>query len=80
MPDPYGADTDVVSFLFRHDTRGEIFRPYLKDSVILVSFMTIAELERWSLQRNWGPGRRQTLMTYLDEFTNVLGDRSLCRV
>jgi tRNA(fMet)-specific endonuclease VapC len=37
-------DTDVVSFLFKRDTRAELYRPHLVGRRIVVSFMTVAEL------------------------------------
>ncbi len=71
-------DTDVISYLFRHDTRAEAYRPYLTGKVLAVSFMTIAELERWALQRNWGPARQERMAAFLAQFTIMLVDRSLC--
>jgi hypothetical protein len=51
---PLLIDTDVISFLFKRDTRAELYRPHLQNTLPLVSFMTIAELEQWALIRNWG--------------------------
>jgi tRNA(fMet)-specific endonuclease VapC len=45
------ADTDVLSYLVRGDTRGEAFRPYLEGRRLAVSFQTVAELDRWALER-----------------------------
>jgi tRNA(fMet)-specific endonuclease VapC len=42
-------DTDVVSFLFKSDTRAEPFLPYMQDRRQVISFMTEAELEQWIL-------------------------------
>ena len=52
------VDTDVISYLLKDDTRAEYYRPLLKDNVIIVSFMTIAEMDRWALVRQWGTTRR----------------------
>jgi predicted nucleic acid-binding protein len=41
--------------------------------------MTIAELDRWALHRNWGAPRRSELATFLERFTAVMSDRRLCR-
>jgi hypothetical protein len=58
------VDTDVVSFLFKHDTHAEPYRPHLTEKLLVLSFMTIAELDRWVLERNWdrlaGPGWKNT--------------------
>lgn len=51
------VDTDVFSFLFNSDTCAEIFCPYLTGVTPVVSFMTVAELDRWALERKWGEQR-----------------------
>lgn len=48
-------DTDVVSFLFKGDTRAEAYRPHLRGKIPALSFMTVAELYQWVFVRNWGP-------------------------
>ena len=47
------VDTDVVSMLFKGDTRARAYRPHVTDRLLGLSFMTLAELERWSLERDW---------------------------
>jgi hypothetical protein len=47
-------DTDVVSFLFKRDTRAELYRPHLVGRRIVVSFMTVAELEAWAADSKVG--------------------------
>jgi tRNA(fMet)-specific endonuclease VapC len=46
------VDTDVVSFLFKRDSRADRYRPYMTGRLLVVSFMTVAELDRWALARN----------------------------
>jgi len=41
--------------------------------------MTIAELERWALQRDWGSARRERMTDFLSQFVVALVDRDLCR-
>jgi tRNA(fMet)-specific endonuclease VapC len=80
MPEPgCVVDTDVVSYLFRNDTRAEQFRPHITGRILAVSFMTVAELDRWALQRNWGSARRERMTDFLSRFVIVLVDRALCR-
>lgn len=78
-PDGCVVDTDVLSYLFRRDTRAEQYRPYLTGRLVAVSFMTIAELDRWALQRNWAQARRELMAAFLARFTIVLADRALCQ-
>ena len=40
--------------------------------------MTIAELDRWVIQRNWGQSRRNWLNRYLDPFVILPYNRALC--
>ena len=54
---PVVLDTDVVSFLFKSDSRAQSYIPHLGDRQWLISFMTEAELEQWVLRWNWTPRR-----------------------
>ena len=40
--------------------------------------MTVAELDRWALQRNWGEARRATMEERLRQFVLPPVDRDLC--
>ena len=48
------VDTDVVSFLFKNHPIGLRYDPELAWRVALISFMTVAEVERWAI-RTWRP-------------------------
>lgn len=72
------VDTDVISYLLRGDTRAARFRPSLTNRLLAVSFMTVAELDRWALQYRWGPARLERLAAFLEQFVIVLADRALC--
>ncbi|HET8629036.1 MAG TPA: PIN domain-containing protein [Thermomicrobiales bacterium] len=78
MPDGCVVDTDVLSYLFRRDTRAERFRPYLTGRIPTVSIMTLAELQRWALHRNWGQARREQLAAFLEPFAITMADYALC--
>jgi predicted nucleic acid-binding protein len=52
------VDTDVVSMLFKGDTRALAYGPHITGRLLGISFMTLAELERWPLERNWGQRRK----------------------
>ena len=43
------VDTDVVSMLFKGDTRAQRYRAHLAGRLLGVSFMTLAELDDGSL-------------------------------
>lgn len=72
------VDTDVVSFIFKSDSRSILYIPHLTGKIALVSFMTVAELRRWYLQRNWGSARRQDLEDFLQNYYVIHSEDSLC--
>jgi len=72
------VDTDVVSLLFKRDTRAVAFRPPITGRLLGISFMTLAELERWSLERNWGLRRKLELAQHLTRYAVLPVSRELC--
>ena len=48
------VDTDVVSFLFKNHPFAHHYLPDLADRSLVISFMTVAELDRWVLEARWG--------------------------
>jgi len=45
----------------------------------LISFMTMAELERWAIQYRWGEHRLHWIHMYLSRFIIVPSSPDLCR-
>jgi tRNA(fMet)-specific endonuclease VapC len=70
-------DTDVLSYLFKQDSRGEIYKPHLDGKFGVISFMTLAELEFWASIRNWGPQRRIALSAFLEPYAIINSDVEL---
>jgi tRNA(fMet)-specific endonuclease VapC len=75
---PVVVDTDVLSFLYKRDTRARLYEPHLSDPPFIVSFMSLAELRRWTLERNWGESRRQELEGYLTRYLVLHSDDLMC--
>ena len=75
---PVVVDTDVVSYLYKNDTRASLYEPHLNDPPFIVSFMSLAELRRWTLERNWGERRRQELEEYLTRYLILQSDDQMC--
>jgi len=71
-------DTDVVSYLFKGDTQGSLYRPHVAGKLLLISFMTLAELRQRSLLKNWGERRRRELETFLEDYAVIHSDDKLC--
>jgi predicted nucleic acid-binding protein len=80
MPETYVVDTDVLSYLLKRDTRVHVYLPYLPylTDTIIISFMSLAELERWAIERNWGAARRAGLRRFVDGLVTRPVDSALC--
>jgi predicted nucleic acid-binding protein len=56
------VDTDVFSFLFKGtDTRASAYQKEIGPATLCLSFMSVAELRSWALERRWGEWRRRNL-------------------
>ena len=71
------VDTDVVSFLFKNDSRAQLYLPLLRNRKLLVSLMTEAELEQWILLAKWGAVRVQRFQAFMTGFASVPSSRDL---
>jgi tRNA(fMet)-specific endonuclease VapC len=76
---PFVVDTDVVSFIFKKDTRDQFYLGCLRGRSALISFMTEAELERWALQASWSEQRTRRCREFLARFTIVPSSEALSR-
>jgi tRNA(fMet)-specific endonuclease VapC len=72
------VNTDIVSFFFKGDSRRELYRSHLAGKFVVVFFMTVAELDRWALERNWGAARRARLERHLAGYPLYPFNRALC--
>ena len=72
-------DTDVVSYLFKEDSRGELYAPHLIDRELGIAIMTVAELFQWASMRQWGEKRIHQMETWLEQFTVLPVDLETCR-
>lgn len=76
------VDTDVASFIFKKDTRAAFYKQYVNDdSLSVISFQTLAELEQWALNRDWGEERRNELADFIDKgFVVTDSNDVLCKM
>ncbi len=80
MTDRLVVDTDVISFAFKGDTRAKFYEPHLNGRQIVISFMTVAELYRWSEEKNWGMKRAVSLEQHMRNFIVCPADPKLCKI
>jgi tRNA(fMet)-specific endonuclease VapC len=74
------VDTDVVSYIFKCSPVAQLYLPHLRGKFMFISFMTVAELNRWALSKNWGAKSVGELEKYLAEFILRPFDKELCRL
>lgn len=70
-------DTDVVSYLFKKDTRGELYKPHIEGKLQVIAAQTFAELEVLPLNNNWGTKRHMALRIYLKKFVFVEANKDV---
>jgi predicted nucleic acid-binding protein len=70
-------DTDIVSFLFKADSRAQLYAPRLQGQSLAIAFMTVAELYKWPFERNWGEPRKQGLAQHLKNYIVLPYDDAL---
>ena len=51
------VDTDVVSYIFKQDTRAPFYQVHLLGLSAALSFMSVAELDNWALRQGWGQAK-----------------------
>ncbi|MFL5804833.1 MAG: type II toxin-antitoxin system VapC family toxin [Roseiflexaceae bacterium] len=73
-------DTNIVSFVFKRDTRAAGYAPLLQGNRLAISFMTTAELFQWAFARHWGQPRFAQLEQAITDYLIIPPDLDLCRV
>jgi tRNA(fMet)-specific endonuclease VapC len=73
-------DTDVFSYLMKNDTRGNAYRPHIKNKTVAISFITVGELYFWAENRQWSSKNRQNLEDRIKAVVVVPYDSQLCSV
>ena len=74
------VDTDIVSYIFKKDTRSELYEPHLIQAPKFISFMTFAELRRWKFQSNWSEIKNEKFGKLLSAYGVVYADEELCNL
>ncbi len=72
------VDTDVVSFDFKRDSRANLYHPHLVGRILVISFMALAELDLWALERQWGTRRKAKMERHIRRYVIQPVNRTLC--
>ena len=59
------VDTSVVSYLLKKHSLAPLYWEILRGNLLGISFMTVAELYRWPIERNWSEQRTDALRLHL---------------
>lgn len=74
------VDTNIVSYLYKQDTRSLLYEPHLVGNEAAISLMTVAELFQWAELRQWGRPRVQHLEASITtKYTLLPVDVDTCR-
>ena len=74
------VDTDVASYIFNWHSLAQQYADALRESDLILSFMTIAELRMGAISAGWGNRRRLLLEQFMQRFELVYADNNLCTV
>lgn len=47
---------------------------------MVISFMTLAELNLWTLKNNWGEKRKKDLAEFLTNYLIIYPDENICKI
>ncbi len=72
-------DTDVCSFLFKRDSRAQVYRVHLEGHNLSISFQTMAEIYQWAYLHGWGDQRIAQMEQWLRRFIVLPFDYEICR-
>jgi len=74
------VDTNIVSLIFKQDSRSLLYKPHLDNQFMILSFMTLAELRRWALASNWGQKKNADFNIHLRRYSIQHSTPDLCRI
>ena len=74
------VDTDVVSYIFKRHPLAEPFLSVLEGYPLIISFMTVAEIEHGMATAGWGERRRHRMRRHLREYEVLQSSPELCRL
>jgi tRNA(fMet)-specific endonuclease VapC len=72
------VDTCIVSYLLKNHSLAQQYRPLLEGKSLGLSFMSKAELYRWSIERGWGKKKMQQLENMLKNYVILSCDDETC--
>lgn len=72
-------DTNIISFQFRDDTRAALYGSQLSGQTQAIAFVTLAEIYKWPIERNFSRERRAALERHIRSYLLLPFDDALAR-
>src|SRR5258708_3259977 len=73
-------DTNIVSYFIKVDTRAKLYARHIEKKILYISIITLGELYRWPIRRNWGKARHDDFERQLKLYTVLNLDDDTCRI
>ncbi len=73
------VDTNIVSYFQKRSPLAALYEVHLLNQKQYISFVTVAELYRWPIERNWGQAKTDGLKLFLRNCTVLPFDDELAR-
>jgi predicted nucleic acid-binding protein len=72
------VDTNVLSYKIKKNPIADLYITHLERTQIFISFQTLAELQVWGRDSDWGPRRWSELHAELEQVTVVYASTRTC--
>jgi len=73
-----GVDINIISYIFRKDSRANLYEPHLVGRLKIIAAQTFAELELMPLQNSWSEKRHQKLRELLQDYVIIEANKEVC--
>ena len=73
------VDTNIISYVFKKDMRGDLYKSHLENNFPTIAAQTFAELEALPLLNKWSEWRYKQLRHFVEnEYTMLEVDKEIC--
>ncbi len=72
------VDTNVVSYIFKKDTRAALYEPVLDGKLLMIAAQSLAELELMPLVNRWEKKRHAALRAFLKKYVFIEATEGVC--
>jgi tRNA(fMet)-specific endonuclease VapC len=73
-------DTNIVSYFMRGHSLTDLYRHFLQNHTLAISFMTVAEIYEGAARANWNDRKISLLQDSLDNYIVIPSSPEICRI